>query len=1248
MDQEMHSRPYSINTANELRLRRHIREILLPYARTHLTTNHVIFTERAVENLLLHSVDYVPMADATSFLLPTEPFDVLIKSLDALDLKPHDERWTAPSETVRSLKGHLFPPPPACELQSERCWHEGDDTYERLSGLCRPMSPVLTNRARRETPKLGSTKARASVPRTESALTALLGLKPVSVDSAKDLPAPATDDVLDLRFKLDSSTRAEVRPFVQSVLAPPTRGKSRGLFGDTPSVDAFLRCDSPPRCPLHLDSPPLFSRIARPGHAGVTNHIRSGIKDEINVEYVSAIAPMLKHAPPEFIESEDGDINGHHMEVVNGWTTLTLSSPPPSSLHGSSLSEVDELWDVSPPATPATSLIAAKMEEVEIPRIHTFGRKTKLDRESTVVGGIAGLLTFTKSPGSFIASFISAPIPMTRTPKPTTSQLEVVKPSTQSPRLLSSPNQSTSNSLLGQPPSACKEQVTARAEPPFCVEDYGAEELCLDAAVAGIYASTPHDPLSCILEERLDDKEIMLMGVPNLPPPTAHPKDPTFFPEGIQSFVAPKERTLGLGEMVSKRRGAGPPAFLRPVKGIKPLSLDLSWRPFDFGKTIPTDEDVADVGKPLQMEGERQVNDAREPLDLATPPMSSEDVQNDMISTNLRKCGEFGTSPTPGRDEQNTQFEYVLTRRERMKASGVEITLEEDAEARQDIELNLQDQEIESALGKSENLDQRDNSLVPRNLIDALDHAAHRTSRGTFFDDSGVDIVDQDRVEPSNGSLVLDEFGPPVFPKPRLRDNFLYEMDELEADKENVDGYNENKENIPPWNSANEEQLAIRLFNHFKAPHDLVCDLGAAVAINLEDRNEYLEYPESAMSTFERPSFMSQSQALGSFNDPQYFIGTRDILGGQSGRTDDINDARNDCSDFASTSRAESTRRAKRRRLDDIVPASSRDLLSTFVGLRNQAPLFPSMMQPENRVDAPMPQASAVPEKTPPQVTPDDMFDQRTVRLPEHWIPATTIHRYLASMAVIQKRALVHELQDDPCRVVLVERYDLGGADMIIDPDHGVLFVPLFTLPAQLETALDRISRESWCYSNLLIVFEAYPSAQGYRADASRNTGLVPYAYSPPLCKAVKKLRRTLAIAEGCGTMNPRCSITWAFANRVEECGRIVRCFGEEARTNAVGQGREILWDEREWLEEEEREGESDLSRVQGMNAFAAFIMLYDRPLQSILDASSEVRLEDFGQLLGQERLAGLNDVIEKRMQEVTGVGADFAVGSGY
>lgn len=83
------------------------------------------------------------------------------------------------------------------------------------------------------------------------------------------------------------------------------------------------------------------------------------------------------------------------------------------------------------------------------------------------------------------------------------------------------------------------------------------------------------------------------------------------------------------------------------------------------------------------------------------------------------------------------------------------------------------------------------------------------------------------------------------------------------------------------------------------------------------------------------------------------------------------------------------------------------------------------------------------------------------------------------------------------------------------------------------------------------------------------------------------------------------------------------------------------------------------------MNAFAAFVMLYERSLETILDLSPEVRLADFGQLLGEERMVRqplshfpvdpspmmqtvLNAVIESRMQQIAPEIANSVVDPGY
>ena len=576
---------------------------------------------------------------------------------------------------------------------------------------------------------------------------------------------------------------------------------------------------------------------------------------------------------------------------------------------------------------------------------------------------------------------------------------------------------------------------------------------------------------------------------------------------------------------------------------------------------------------------ERYEKTARILLDLDTLPTSAEDAQPTLIPKPPRGCEGFGTSPAPKRAEENGHVEYLLTQRERMRASGAKFTLE--------VEVDMDTEE--GAMPWSHN-DGHGDILIEHEILrpyeehqgsrepfDPMEYRSRRrTDHGHSFDDSGIDIMDNNL-----GQFSTSEFGVPLLLL-HPQDDLLHDADTPAANKENVDIQSENKENEPPGN-VDDYHLAEY------QPEPLATQY---------DWSSYFEFPESQTPAFEPLSFASQSQLLGPSDNL-----TNSKVQDVPPLTPSAHRVKHPEGHLVSTGECEQTnsRVTKRRKLDDRVPASSRDLFCTFIGFRNQATSSRTLEHSETRNDIPTSHQTLdvhVPEQILPRAAPDDVFDQHTVRLPEHWIPAAAVHRYLASMTLIQKRALVRELQGHHCRVVLVERYDLGATDIIIDPDYGVLFIPLLALPAHVESAVERISRESWRYLNLLVVLEAFPSEQSHRADRLRDTRPVLYAYTPPICKAIKKLRRNLGIAEGCGTMNPQCTVTWAFANDTEEAARFVRCFGEEACAISKERGHGVLWDEREWLEEEEREVSLSIA-FAGFSVHVSLMWLYPRESQT-------------------------------------------------
>jgi hypothetical protein len=170
-------------------------------------------------------------------------------------------------------------------------------------------------------------------------------------------------------------------------------------------------------------------------------------------------------------------------------------------------------------------------------------------------------------------------------------------------------------------------------------------------------------------------------------------------------------------------------------------------------------------------------------------------------------------------------------------------------------------------------------------------------------------------------------------------------------------------------------------------------------------------------------------------------------------------------------------------------------------------------------------------------------------------------------MALVQKQGLVRTLRARACAVALVERDALGGADLVLDPHTAVLFANLLVLPAEGAGLARRVAEASWRYRRVLVVFEAYPAAYG-DAYARRGGASELFAYSPPVVRALGKLRRDVGIAEGCGAKSAGCAVGWAFADTVEEAGRYVRVFGDQAEAGDAEEGG-VVWGDRAWLDDD-------------------------------------------------------------------------------
>lgn len=197
-------------------------------------------------------------------------------------------------------------------------------------------------------------------------------------------------------------------------------------------------------------------------------------------------------------------------------------------------------------------------------------------------------------------------------------------------------------------------------------------------------------------------------------------------------------------------------------------------------------------------------------------------------------------------------------------------------------------------------------------------------------------------------------------------------------------------------------------------------------------------------------------------------------------------------------------------------------------------------------------------------IIPQEVVDKNTLVMPAASPQPTTIHRYLASLDLIQKRALVMHLSSQACCVDLIEREALSGVDLILDADSAVLYFPLTSLPTQCDALKSRLDGLSWRYRNLLLVFESFPTSRAYVAESTDDDVGIPNMFSPPVLKAIKKLRRDLGISEACDLKRENTDIVFAFARSVFEAAMFVRLFG-----NRVERRSGTVWGSRDWLSEE-------------------------------------------------------------------------------
>ena len=556
--------------------------------------------------------------------------------------------------------------------------------------------------------------------------------------------------------------------------------------------------------------------------------------------------------------------------------------------------------------------------------------------------------------------------------------------------------------------------------------------------------------------------------------------------------------------------------FLKKVTGLKSLNMELSWRPVQFGCKIPTDEEVTRVEgsiKESEVPYFADIDDTKVAMLFRLSAVSS-DLINGSI---FRGWDRLESDIKPA---EPAKFEAVLTREERRRLAGISGGIDQSQfNSDPALPYPLDGFDVENCTKEEE-----DGLWIP--FGDETPNNLSRQRDAVVIDDSGISFANSvssaNRNDSEQDHRLVDEHSSPQ---------------------------DANKENMAPLPDH-------AVFQEPPATLDSREDMDERIlGVRIEDAGSGTFVPLSFDSVQSRSTYGAQ------YLDTEHETVSAEHGGSRTFPSDVMTPETmdHDASEFT-----------------DMLPGLVADTnfaggsLAKFLALKNiSVNQNLSSMLAVPPVTEVMSEPFSIGTLSGAHAAPESIFDRSTLLLPSPWLLPGTLHRYLASMDLIQKRPIVRSLGLNECAVELVERDTLGGVDLILDPHTAVIVTSILALPSQCEALTVRLGQQSWRFARLLVVFEAFSSSLAYRSE-SASTRLAPNAYTPPILKAVKKLRRNLGIAEALETKNSRTSIHFAFADSVREAALFIRCFGDCAEENDTTGG--TIWGSREWLDVEEQE----------------------------------------------------------------------------
>ncbi|KAI0363531.1 hypothetical protein BV20DRAFT_1007236 [Pilatotrama ljubarskyi] len=1239
-------------TDRELELRAHIHSLLSHYARKHLATDHVAWTEEEVANHLSECLRIIPTTDPTAVALPLDPFEVLSRqwALSKLDL--YEEKWSlgGVADSIAYLKKHITALARQADA-AEKHWREDTDAAYDGFLLERPMSPVLSARARQQTPTVGKGAYIAKLPQS---WTQMLHWQSWAPNKAKEVKLEEVsvnaDDILGNKLVMEAETHRSVLTLLQAVPALAKAPKPSECH-HVHHVDDFLRASSPPLVNPELETLPIFPRTEGPYRNPLSKYTMSNTPGlPVKLEKLSQLSQALL-SPVQMREEDEEDLAEEHLVIVDGWQAYRTSSPMTAgtpSLADSS-SEVDELFMPSSPTVETLGADQLYMEEYQMPRSKRIG------------GGCCS----TSFPGH--ANRLSDFLPPLMRPSQMHDPRIVRSPQSQP----SSPRTAITMSILGQPPTALdvSHSIVARPGP----DENPSSDDSVTFAVKTVERACGNridsdDPGDLILREKLDEKDGLLMDgtihlgsvasrsvgpqetVPLMRPPNEHPIGDFAIPTRLTELLAPGKLnmhdTTVVGAGPTLRRGLA--GYLRKVKGLQPLQIELSWIPFKYGRSVPTDEEVADVLNDPCPQLARDIGLAQQEIASRLSALLDESMAfgaqplaPDSVPSTTAWSVEVGHHSTSACFEFDEPQLRILTRQDRRRLAGLPPASEHSG-------FTSDGGEFDHAGSSKDCIPAKEDQA----LLDTgpFNGETERPTKRVRFDESvlsmpsegfayATSFVEERDTDDSGMFLCEDVHSTTAHGARSYFEELAHHAEGFEGPQADVGLFFD----LHPVHSGNFRFLCApgSPVGGFSSSYDLdprspsrldrrvpvgddrpVEDFGRSTADPLShqpanhDGRAALP-PVSASSPAPlRPT--AGSSTLTNHGLQPATVGT--ALG-----------------DFSAV-------RPPASRNSDLAAMSAQQSLAQFLALCGKRSLAGSS-------DASQVLLSDAEATNPPPAVfevhaalsgssadrsknmPLELVNNSTLMLPAHIGRPDTGHRYMASLELIQRRALVRAL--DSWAVELVEREQLGsGAEdvhLILDCDTAVLFVTLEALPSCGETLAASLTQLSWRFPRILVVFECYPASWSFKGDRDFADKHVASAWSPPVVKAVKKLRRGLAIADGIQTKRVAAIIEYAFAHTVDDAAAYTRLYGDAAAARDQNGG--VSWGERLWLTPDAYDGEYDLCGVDGMNLFAASLLLSQTSLEDFLERSADERLLEYGELVGAARMARFNVEMSRRLE---------------